>query len=323
MKTQELAKRPPTHRMRKLGGAVLLAAPLLGGCGLLDVAALRDAEPEGTPFQVALSNEYRLFAVYEADEMRDWIDAGHFARKGLAASRGRSVAPEPLAQWRLPRGTVLDLARARRRLVAFLDAGAREKRPQAAARAQASFDCWVEQQEENWQTEHIAACRDSFHAALDRIDKTVTPRAVVHFAFDSAEIDAAGRAATRKLVRDLDRFGGAALLVDGHADRAGPDPHNRVLSRARAIEVWRELVFAGIPRARIAIRASGEDTPLVATKDGVREPRNRRAEITVRLDPITEGGGKKTRDSQSEAALVADLMALKFTDPVPPGNAAR
>ncbi len=38
----------------------------------------------------------------------------------------------------------------------------RDSNPAIAARAQARFDCWVEQQEENHQADHIAACRTDF-----------------------------------------------------------------------------------------------------------------------------------------------------------------
>src|SRR3546814_8047690 len=59
---------------------------------------------------------------------------------------------------------VAELKQAREKLVAAFDAGAKEASPDAAALAQANYDCWLEQQEENYQPEHIKSCRD----ALDR-----------------------------------------------------------------------------------------------------------------------------------------------------------
>ena len=38
--------------------------------------------------------------------------------------------------------------------------------PHMSARAQAQFDCWVEQAEEGHQTDHIAACRTGFLNAM-------------------------------------------------------------------------------------------------------------------------------------------------------------
>ena len=166
-----------------------IALPLMtAGCGTWNVdadrAALREAQPQGGTFTTMLANEYERFADFEADQMRDWISADHFARKALRAKRGELVEPEELDQWRLPRTRIDEMTRARRELAAALNAGAWLKSPAPAAQAQANFDCWVEQQEENWQVDHIAACRNGFYTALGdvklamrdegRADKTKT-----------------------------------------------------------------------------------------------------------------------------------------------------
>lgn len=53
--------------------------------------------------------------------------------------------------------------------------GAREVAPMQAAQAQVSFDCWIEQQEENWQTEDILSCKSSFMEAIDSLEGMVQP----------------------------------------------------------------------------------------------------------------------------------------------------
>ncbi|HYI63610.1 MAG TPA: OmpA family protein [Allosphingosinicella sp.] len=70
-----------------------------------------------------------------------------------------------------------------------------------------------------------------------------------------------------------------AFLIEGHDDTAGPDEESIEASRRRAWAVHDHLVTAGIPAAAIAVRYHGEDRPLVATEDDVREPQNRRVEI--------------------------------------------
>ena len=42
--------------------------------------------------------------------------------------------------------------------------------PHMSARAQAQFDCWVEQAEEGHQTDHIAVCRTGFLNAMLDVD---------------------------------------------------------------------------------------------------------------------------------------------------------
>src|SRR5690606_15451137 len=98
---------------------------------------------------------------------------------------------------------VNELATSRTRLMAAMAGGAAEKKPFDAATAQASFDCWMEQQEENFQPAHIAACRDDFMTAMARLEEQpkiaetppapepvmVEPAAfTVHFDLDKAEL---------------------------------------------------------------------------------------------------------------------------------------
>src|SRR3546814_16511874 len=49
-------------------------------------------------------------------------------------------------------------------------AGAADEKPLDAAKAQANFDCWMEQQEENFQPQHIAACRDGYMTDMAELE---------------------------------------------------------------------------------------------------------------------------------------------------------
>ncbi|MEQ8195971.1 MAG: OmpA family protein, partial [Rhodospirillales bacterium] len=74
----------------------------------------------------------------------------------------------------------------------------------------------------------------------------------------------------------------ARIVATGHADRSGTDRYNMGLSKRRAEAVKAELVRLGIPANSVSILWKGEREPLVATKDGVREPQNRRVEIVLK-----------------------------------------
>jgi outer membrane protein OmpA-like peptidoglycan-associated protein len=74
--------------------------------------------------------------------------------------------------------------------------------------------------------------------------------------------------------------GGARLVVAGHADRAHSAADSMDISRRRAWRVYDWLIDAGVPPEAIAVHYYGEDRPLVETEDGVREPQNRRVEIS-------------------------------------------
>ncbi|MCB2101550.1 MAG: OmpA family protein [Rhodobacterales bacterium] len=289
---------------------------VLAGCGAaFDYDALRDLNPQGDGFDAALAREYRTFALFEADDMRDWPDAAHFGAKALAAARGADVAPERPADWRLPvpEGAVIRAEAAR--LDGLMERGARTRLPAQAAKAQAGLDCWIEQQEENWQTADIAACRDTFHGAVTALEAAlVVPAAAtgdpltrtrvapddpmapdgagamsytLFFAFDSATLtpeDGATLDAIADTARaDMAAGGGGSvrLLVGGHADRAGPRSYNGTLSMRRAVAVQRALVDRGVDDARITVVGHGESSPRVLTPDGLRDARNRRVEVTV------------------------------------------
>ena len=60
-----------------------------------------------------------------------------------------------------------------------------------------------------------------------------------------------------------------------------PRPTTHRLSQRRADAVRAALIRAGMRPERVSVIARGESAPMVATGDGVREPRNRRAEIVL------------------------------------------
>jgi len=66
----------------------------------------------------------------------------------------------------------------------------------------------------------------------------------------------------------------------GHTDRSGPEKYNERLSLRRANAVKAEMIRLGMAADQISVAAKGMSEPAVPTPIGVREPRNRRAEIT-------------------------------------------
>jgi OOP family OmpA-OmpF porin len=283
---------------------VVLGVIVLAGCGAFragyDVENIRNVQAVGSDFTKALTEEYRQIALFEADEMYDWPDAGYFARKGLRTAAGEVVEPEQIADWNLPADKVDELTKARHDLVTLLDASARDKFPQLAGRAQGRFDCWIEQQEENHQPDHIAACRDEFYVALEKLRAAMTPEpepmpapepepmpmakpqsAIIYFAFDSAKLSDVGRSIVAETVEKAKEADAQEFTVTGHADRAGPADYNMNLSLRRANAVREALVSMGVNPAFISIAGRGEAENAVPTADGVAEQANRRVELIV------------------------------------------
>jgi outer membrane protein OmpA-like peptidoglycan-associated protein len=74
----------------------------------------------------------------------------------------------------------------------------------------------------------------------------------------------------------------ARVTCTGHTDTAGPANYNMALSLRRANAVKEALVRNGVAATSITVVGRGEEALLVSTKDGVREPQNRRVEIVIR-----------------------------------------
>ena len=71
------------------------------------------------------------------------------------------------------------------------------------------------------------------------------------------------------------------LIVTGHTDTVGTAAYNQRLSERRAQSVKARLVTDGIADGEIAAAGVGKSGLLVPTADGVREPQNRRVEISL------------------------------------------
>ena len=296
--------------MKTIRGLCLLAAVVaLSGCtgfkSHSEVEALNEAQAVGSPFTQQLAAEYRDFANRQQNTDFDYPDALHFARKGLAAAAGEVVLPEPVSDWNLKPNHIEELAPARLRLISVLDRGARESMAQQAAVAQARFDCWIEAQEESWQNNASIPCKNQFLEALAALEGSVgapppqdvmppvtamgapagpmapeDAKYLVFFDFDSSKVDAGGQSVIDSVVAEINRQNISAVTIIGHADTSGSKQYNKRLSGKRANAVRDALVKRGISANLLQVESRGEDEPLVQTPDEVREPANRRTEIT-------------------------------------------
>lgn len=297
--------------MKILRGFVLVGfVALLGACGSFhdmdEVQALNNTEAVGSPFTQRLTAEYRDFVNNEMDMMHDHADSLHFARKGLASARGDVVMPEPITDWNIEPGPFEELSVARARLVNVFDLGARELQPDVSAVAQARFDCWIEQQEEGWQTNDINICRNGFIEALNELEAAIPAQApppapepdepfdvdasepmapenamyLVFFDFDESALGPGAQTVLDSVAQEVSGRSVNVVNVVGHADTSGSKAYNRKLAMKRANSVRDALIQQGIDANIIRVDSRGEDELMVQTADNVREPGNRRAQIT-------------------------------------------
>src|SRR3546814_11085678 len=131
--------------------------------------------PQGNAHDSALQAGYLELAQAEYDE-GDYRDSDTFAERSIRAAGGGDVQPEAISARDLPDNMVGTLTSSRERLMAVLAAGAAQSDPTQAAEAQVAFDCWMQEQEENFQPDDIAACRDRFEAAMAGLGREPAPK---------------------------------------------------------------------------------------------------------------------------------------------------
>lgn len=160
-------------------------------------------QPEGE-FERALFVEYvRLGAAERAEA--DWNDTTFFLNRARRLSQGRYKGPANIGDRDMPADALAEFTDARRRLVIVLSGSRIWKQPIEAAKAQASFDCWLQEREENFQDDDISNCRTVFLAVMDKLE-TKKPRTLIVLLPDLGgvvgEIDFTTKAGTQTLTRE-------------------------------------------------------------------------------------------------------------------------
>lgn len=281
---------------------LLLLAATACNTTTYDMQALERTAPQGSSFASELARDYLDFSKSEASQY-DWLDSNYFAKKGRRAAAGEEVPPEDSDAWnRIAENVRPDLRAARARLVTALNNGSKTAMPAVAARAQVSYDCWVEQQQEGWQVEHIARCRNDFFQYVAQLENRPVAAApapapvapapaptpapitaetyVVFFAFDRSDISPVAASVLDRAVADYRRLGMTRVRIEGFTDRSGADSYNQALSNRRAQSVTQYMARNGVPTSAITSQGFGETRLRVPTADGERNAENRRAEIT-------------------------------------------
>ena len=302
-----------THRIfnRLATGLALTAAALtLSACvssGSMD--ELANTTPTGSAFTQQLFKNYAFLAnslsgggsiggsghAFDSDDSMSLFDDGGdnddlaeaFATKALIAAKGTEPDPEPSKDD--------ESAQARDRLLHALADG-KDSFPVDAARAQTDFDCWMLNATVDAQHAASEQCHTSFNAAIDRLEHDIhrpaaAPMApvaaapaqdyTVYFNFDSWTLTGEQLTVLQQAITTARAGRQSHITVVGHTDTSGSASYNQALSVKRANVVTETLVDMGARREAIQISGVGENDLAVQTPDGVKEPKNRRAVVTL------------------------------------------
>jgi outer membrane protein OmpA-like peptidoglycan-associated protein len=254
---------------------------------LADVDAVRAMAPQGPVFVQGLRSGYLQLTDYDKAQA-DLGDASHFARKAVDSARGLNIQPDAVGLRQLTGEQATELSAARARLMAGLDGGGRTRAGADAARAQVAFDCWLEAVEAN-DGPRIESCKREFEDAMAAVERALVAGPeemyLAFFAWDRADVTPVTLQMIDEVLSAYQQFRPTRIVVAGHADRSGPEWYNLDLSERRARAVAAVLVEKGIPAELLEVQWFGESRPRVPTADGVREPENRRVEITFEPGP--------------------------------------
>jgi OOP family OmpA-OmpF porin len=295
------------HLNRWVAVAILPIA--LSACAGLELQHSKGLKTVDDPFFENAYAGYLDRAEHEAG-YGDYAMADVYSVKARQAAAGTLPTPfNANDAGQMPGGKVTsavlaELTPARANLAAMLAGPDRNLVPRAAAQALVMYDCWVDEESytDDWQNayqpDHAAYCKNGYLAAMTEIDNArprpvamatqpaPTPPAqmpsnyLVFFAWNSATLTAQSHDVIRQVATNAESDSIDRLMAVGHADSSGAATYNVGLSERRADAVRAALIAAGVPDANVGIDWKGETEPLVLTNNGVREPQNRRVEIT-------------------------------------------
>jgi OOP family OmpA-OmpF porin len=240
-------------------------------------------------FNRTLAREYLAYAAFKASVSKDFIDAQHFARKGLLAARSndpKAVPPEILSRWNLDsEKDVPRFVRLRQQLVDALAHHRTGAKAAVAAKAQARFDCWVERASERAPAPYIQKCESEFTDYIRHL-KGLKPlrkkmQLVVLFQDKRSRIPARQYAAIRRAATLAKKSGAHTITVIARTPRPNSDEYEVRLALRRAAAVAKALQHQGVRADRIRTLYLSDAPP--PAKGEVPSPRvtSQRAEIVI------------------------------------------
>ena len=299
--------------------SILFLMLLLGSCAHFKIQELESINYDRDFFSL-LSNEYKNFAKYELYEMHDEIDANYFAIKALRAANQKIVTPENPKDWDLPQNLISEFEGYFKKINLLIENELYQNHKENFSKMIVGYDCWIEQQEENWQIEDIANCKNKFlenfnsiyeiYADISAVQKQSKPKKIdrlknineskektiskdieqsdsnsksvnLFFNFDEAVLAAKEMIKLHNFVKLAQDNNNLTIYITGHADTKGSKKYNLALSYKRAEFVKNFLENLNL-RNNISVEGYGESRLLVNTKDEIKEKQNRRAEVTLK-----------------------------------------
>ena len=265
---------------------------VLAGCTGTELDKAAEMTPEADEHGTLLYDGYVKLSELEYNE-GDYKDSDLFAERAMMAGGGEKVAPQEISARELPVENLNDAAIARRKIIVALYNGAAEKYPREISEAQLGFDCWMQEQEEDFQQADIATCRQRYEVAIKRLGLEMTEKVGftessdenrlvfdVFFDFDSDKLSDNAQTHVAIVSSIISGYENPVVSVIGNADQSGTTNYNYELAGRRA-----ESVVSILESNKVEIDGvynHADQAPAVDLPDKSPERLNRRVSIVVR-----------------------------------------
>lgn len=141
----------------------------LNGCMTVNTVETRNLDAPAQPFQRALFQQYTELALREVEE-GNINSAEMFDFKARLAAAGNDVPLPVIHGTHVLSEKSVDLRAGQQTLQKYFEQKAYVRMPIVSARAQAMFDCWLEEQTQGVDEGDIAACKQAFVRAIAILD---------------------------------------------------------------------------------------------------------------------------------------------------------
>ncbi len=299
-------------------GSFFIFIFIINSCAHFKIIDLEKNTSKPSNFYQYLSLEYLEFAKYELYEMKDEIDANHFAYKSSLSINKNKFYPENPKDWDIPNKYIDEANSMYKKIDDLITQKAYNKFPEEFSKMLIGYDCWIEQVEENWQLDHIQLCytkfnknfkfiretivnnteieikkKESYHNNNEKssdvkknnnayeekfVENTQANKLVVFFEFDKFTLSSNQAIVLESFVKTALKNTNLKIFIEGHADTMGSKSYNQKLSKKRAHFLKKYLMDRNLTNT-IETKAFGEENLLVETTDEVKEKQNRRAEL--------------------------------------------
>lgn len=204
-------------------------------------------------FHDSLAREYYTLARYENDVAYDYKASKLFTQKAQLASKGKNAVPSLVSSYSVPQKDAGELNAARAELIAALKDKNVPGNEVALAKAQASFDCWLERAEEARDETHYAACKNEFETSMASMVAPAAgaqelPPIDMGFPYNSTIVVPEDMEKLDKAAQFLSTEFGKHMTVFITAYAYPGNDQSRQLATSRALVINQALTQRGVPR---------------------------------------------------------------------------